>query len=113
MAEGGTSADEAYNEMAEHMKKWQAVEERIRRQDPDLPTKGGGKRDAPRDGIRLPKEMIDNDCVGSTPAGESICYAFNMNGCDRATSGKKCPRGWHVCAVRGCFATDHAMKNHS
>ena len=74
--------------------------------------KGSGKSYAPRDKVRLPKEMLDNDCVGTTPAGEGICYAFNMNGCDRASSGRKCPRGWHVCAVKGCFATDRNMRNH-
>ena len=49
----------------------------------------------------LPKELIG--CSSQTPAGDNICYAFNINGCQDAKPGDKCPRGWHLCCKPGCI----------
>ena len=34
--------------------------------------------------------------------GDSICFSFNLGGCDLAAPGQKCSKGWHVCAHAKC-----------
>ena len=62
--------------------------------------KGGGKN-----GGKLPEAL--RGCASSTPQGERICFAYNINGCNKCKPGESCDRGKHVCANKGCF------QNHS
>jgi len=45
----------------------------------------------------------------SAPDGSNICFAFNLQGCDKAKDGKRCRRGLHVCARPGCHGA-HSLK---
>ena len=40
-------------------------------------------------------------CV-SAVNGKRICFAYNIDGCDKAEAGAECPKGWHLCATKGC-----------
>ena len=62
----------------------------------------GKDRDGPK-----PRELLH--CVSRTPAGENICFGFNLpRGCP---NGADCPRGKHVCARPGCFQ-NHSQVDH-
>lgn len=39
-----------------------------------------------------------------------ICFAFNLDGCDKAKAGEVCPRGAHVCSKPGCYQP-HSQRN--
>ena len=41
---------------------------------------------------------------------EPICYGFNMAGCDKAEPGKRCQKGWHICAK--CNKKEHGARGH-
>ena len=83
--------------------------------------KGGGKgknkgkdkgKQKERGNVALPKELLANG-VGWTDNEEPICFGYNTSkGCDQAEPGMRCPRGWHVCAFKGCFAGDHSYPEH-
>ena len=45
---------------------------------------------------QMPKALIGLN--NKTKDGEPLCYGFNLNGCQGADTGKKCTKGWHVCA---------------
>lgn len=63
-------------------------------------SKGGNKN-----GGKLPEAL--RGCASSTPQGDRICFAYNINGCNKCKPGESCDRGKHVCANKGCF------QNHS
>ena len=46
---------------------------------------------------RVPRELLDQGGVGKNPAGQCICFDFNLKGC----SNKACKKGQHICAR--CF----------
>ena len=70
--------------------------------------KGAGKGNQ----IKLPRELLDlGDCVAKSSTGDSICFAFNLGGCDKGTAGK-CAKGLHVCMKRGCGSVAHGRRNH-
>ena len=47
-----------------------------------------------------------------TPAGERICFNFNLKGgCTEKEEKGACRRGLHVCAEPGCFGP-HSLTNH-
>ena len=74
-------------------------------------SKGKGKGNT-RGTVSLPKEIVQNG-VGWTDTNDPICFGYNTTkGCDQAEPGMKCPRGWHVCAWKGCFAGDHTYAEH-
>ena len=59
-----------------------------------------------RDGPR-PRELLH--CVARTPAGENICFGYNLaRGCP---NGADCQKGKHVCARPGCFQ-NHSQVDH-
>lgn len=43
--------------------------------------------------------------------GDPICFAYNIGGCDLAADGKRCQKGWHVCAEPRCLM-DHPLPKH-
>ena len=62
--------------------------------------KGKGKDKQERsDRERVPRELLDQGGVSRNPAGQSICFDFNLKGC----SNKSCKKGQHVCAR--CFGS--------
>ena len=55
--------------------------------------KGKGKDKQERsDRERVPRELLDQGGVSRNPAGQSICFDFNLKGC----SNKSCKKGQHV-----------------
>ena len=46
-----------------------------------------------------------------TGAGEPLCFAYNLGGCDNARDGERCPKGWHLCAEPKCLQP-HGLSNH-
>ena len=72
----------------------------------DTLRKRGGKA---KRGPRMPPELVGMAYM--TDRDEPICFAYNLDGCDKADSGERCPRGLHVCARPGCFKA-HSQKDH-
>ena len=60
-------------------------------------------------GIRMPPQLIG--LCPTTPSGDPCCYDFNLNKCQRAKNGERCPRGWHVCVRHGC-GKPHSQLDH-
>ena len=58
---------------------------------------------------RMPKELVGLDF--STAKGEPICFAYNLDGCDKASPGQRCPKGWHCCMRPGC-GKPHGQRDH-
>lgn len=44
----------------------------------------------------------------TNPAGQRICFGFNLDGCKFSPHGKTCPKGLHICGR--CFG-DHSAKD--
>ena len=61
---------------------------------------GSGSKGYGKNGGKLPQAL--KGCASTTPSGERICFAFNINGCDKCKPGETCDRGKHVCAVKNC-----------
>ena len=70
--------------------------------------KGKSKQDTAR-AIRMPRKLIGQSPV--TASGDNICFDYNLDGCDAAKPGERCPKGWHVCCRHGCFKP-HPMGEH-
>ena len=61
--------------------------------------KGGGKRNGKgKQGSKgiAPKELIGLHL--RTKSNEPICFAYNISECKQASDGKRCSKGFHVCA---------------
>ena len=48
----------------------------------------------------VPKELQTK--VTRTESGEPLCFGYNIDGCDKAAPGARCPKGWHICAEPKC-----------
>ena len=59
--------------------------------------KGKGAKGKEERFDRVPRELLDQGGVGKNPAGQNICFDFNLKGC----SNKACKKGHHICAK--CF----------
>jgi hypothetical protein len=71
---------------------------------------GGGKGDTISSRSSLPPALFGK--ASRTPAGEPICYNYNLeHGCAAAKPGERCPKGWHVCMEPGCGKA-HTLKMH-
>lgn len=62
--------------------------------------KGKGKGKQAGSFARIPIDLLNLGCVGTTPKNHRICYSYNLKKCD--VHGQKCDKGLHVCAVKGC-----------
>ena len=60
--------------------------------------KGGGK--GRTHGATIPAALQPG--VARMTDGTPICFAFNLDGCNQAKPGQRCPRGMHVCTKIGC-----------
>jgi len=49
--------------------------------------------------VRIPHDLLKLNCVAATPKNNRICFSYNLKKCD--TTGQKCSKGLHVCAVQG------------
>ncbi len=58
--------------------------------------KGKGKKGQKGD-FSLP-----NGCVAKNAENKPTCFNFNWNNCKRATPGKRCDRGMHICFKDKC-----------
>eukprot|EP00973_Karenia_brevis_P066198 9200753-Karenia_brevis.AAC.1 len=54
-------------------------------------SQGKGSKRAKTSSPQMPKELIG---MASKINGENLCYAFNLEGCNKG-SGGRCPRGVH------------------
>jgi len=43
-----------------------------------------------------------------TPAGEPLCFGFNLGTCNAVPPGQRCSKGWHLCSEPGC-GKPHSM----
>ena len=59
----------------------------------------------------LPKFLLGRDNTNMDFHGRRLCFNFQIGKCSEAADGAECPRGWHLCCRRGCFAP-HAEKDH-
>ena len=53
---------------------------------------------------KLPERL--KGCAATNDQDERLCFAYNLDGCDRAGPGERCDRGRRQCCRKGCF------KNH-
>jgi len=67
-------------------------------------SKGKGDRQ-----VKMPKELIGMHYQNHD--GEPLCFNYNLDGCSNAEAGKKCDKGWHLCARRGCLRA-HSQRKH-
>ena len=58
--------------------------------------------------VRIPHDLLKLNCVAATPKNNWICFSYNLKKCD--TTGQKCSKGLHVCAVQGCFRGHPALE---
>ncbi len=49
---------------------------------------------------KLPEAL--KGCASSKSEGKRICFAYNIDGCDKAQAGERCEKGYHLCATKGC-----------
>ena len=40
-----------------------------------------------------------------------LCWDFNLSTCSNAAAGEQCPKGWHLCAAKGCGFKAHPFKD--
>lgn len=59
----------------------------------------------------LPKVLLGRDNISSDPHGRRLCFDYQQGKCTAAPDGGECPKGWHFCCRRGCYAP-HAEKDH-
>ena len=59
----------------------------------------------------LPKFQLGKDNGGTDTHNRRLCSKYQLNKCKDAADGAECPKGWHLCARRGCHAP-HAEQNH-
>ena len=60
----------------------------------------GGTKGYGKNGGKLPQAL--RGCASMTPCGKRLCFAYNIDGCDKAEPGQACDRGYHLCAVKNC-----------
>ena len=60
-------------------------------------TKGGHMYPS---GGKLPIAL--KGCASCLPDGSRLCFAYNIDGCNKAQAGETCERGYHLCATKGC-----------
>ena len=66
--------------------------------------KGLGKfmQQAYQNAGKLPEALRKAGCVAMDNQGRRRCFGYNLDGCDQAQPGEACPRGYHLCARKGC-----------
>ena len=49
--------------------------------------------------------------AGVVVTKDVFSFAYNLGGCDGARDGKRCPKGWHLCAEPKCLQP-HGLSSH-
>ena len=72
--------------------------------------KGKGKRKSKGEHVQtwVPPKLRGGK--PTNPAGNPICFNYNLDGCDAAQPGQACPRGLHICCK--CFKNHSFTGNH-
>ena len=75
---------------------------------------GGGSGRGRGVGQALPPRLVAEGNFAETAAGERICWAFNLDGCQEKNvpPGGTCSKGKHVCVKRSCGLNHGYSKNH-
>ena len=73
---------------------------------------GKGKQKGGKGGNLLPRFLLGRDNVSTDTHGRRLCFNYQTGKCSEAPDGGECPRGWHLCARKGCHAP-HAEKDHN
>ena len=60
-------------------------------------------------GPKMPERLRGK--LSSTPAGEPICFGYNLGNCTACAPGERCAKGLHVCCEKGCGQT-HSLSGH-
>ena len=72
----------------------------------------GGKGDSKGGkgkGGKLAEALRNGKHQATSGDGRKICFGYNLpGGCTAAEPGKQCPKGWHICTVKGCKASHSA-----
>ena len=73
---------------------------------------GGGQKGKSKGGKAvLPKFLLGRDNTNMDAHGRRLCFNFQVGKCADAPDGGECPRGWHLCCRRNCYAP-HAERDH-
>ena len=75
--------------------------------------KGKGKSKGKTSGgqnMRIPLDLLNLGCTGSTPQGHRLCFSYNFKKCSAQVQNQRCEKGLHLCAVKGCFKQHPAME---
>ena len=75
-----------------------------KRQKGEMPSKGAGKGFQ-----RVPSELLAMGCVAGTPKGHRLCFDANLKRCELQVTNQRCPKGLHLCAVKGCLQKHAAV----
>ena len=67
-----------------------------RSRSPPLKSRAGKSSQKGPGQIKMPKEMLQKDCVAMTEDGEPLCFSYQFGNCDKAGKGERCPKGWHL-----------------
>ena len=74
---------------------------------------GGGGRPTPKNPKgkgkgKVPAALVGHEsyCTLSGKEGR-ICWDYSLTSCNKAKPGEQCPKGWHVCAAKGCGFKNH------
>ena len=59
----------------------------------------------------LPKFLLGRDNTNMNMHGRRPCFNFQVGKCSEAPDGGECPRGWHLCCRRSCYAP-HPERDH-
>lgn len=70
----------------------------------------GGKGKGGNQGI-LPKALLGRDNVSSDLHNRRLCFDYQLGKCTAVADGAECPKGWHLCCRRGCYAP-HPERDH-
>lgn len=71
--------------------------------------KGKGKAGVRQRFFKIPQAIYQKGGVAETPAGEAICFSYNLSHCANGPDGGSCAKGKHVCCK--CFGA-HGIKDH-
>ena len=104
-------ATDSDDEVARLQRKVTNLENRLKNQQSRGSSKGGKGKGGGRTRRTptLPAELVGMEPTGQD--GAPRCCAFNMDGCNKAKPGKKCPKGLHVCMRPGCGRA-HSQRDH-
>ena len=60
----------------------------------------------------VPQILREGGGVANDPAGQSICFGYNLGKCRDAADGAECPKGRHVCCKKGCHQLHSFVSAH-